>query len=599
MKKTIISISFIIVISLLLSSCACVFPFESFIGEESTTDTFAESDKVTDVETTEDTTFIESESIFCGDEPTSESQNETSSTHESDSQSEFDSDTEVETHCEHEYLYPCSVVCNKCGEDIPSQGDHSFSDIDACEDQFCTYCGDVLDLDHEWVIISPDSATFSHGGEYIEQCKKCSETVTHPTDAVDPTSLGMPIVYIEDLDGAAIPLTELEKADGEITVKYSYVGPDASSPIFDCFCAIKVQGATSSAYPKKNYNIKLFEDEGLLTKFKVNFGWGKENKYTMKANYIDASQARNIVAAKLFAQVVATRDNIAEGLRGAPNYGVIDGYPILIFINGEFHGLYTMNIPKDNWAFGMSSSSTEKQALLMADSWTNSVNLRETIGDGAFADYGWEVEHSSTTDETWIKDSFNELINLLNCGDNAKIKAELSDHLDIEAAIDNMIFTYYINAADNVAKNILWATYDGKVWIPSMYDMDGTFGIYWDGQAVPPNADGSGSPKNTYPSINSNGSLKIPGSKLYSILIKCFPDEVEARYRDLRKTVLNIKNTRVVFGEFFALAPLAAYNSDYEKWESLPGTDTNKDNMYDATISQIQRLDDFFLNFNK
>lgn len=608
MKKTIIPICIILVTSLLFSSCACIFPFDSFIDEESTADTFAESEEATDIESTEDnennndneeTTLIESESILGGDESTSDSQDESSSINESDSESGSDFDTEGETDCEHEYLYPCSVVCNKCGEDIPRQSEHSFADPNACEDQFCSYCGEVLELDHEWVILTLDSATFAHGGSYEEQCKKCLTVETYYTDAVDPTAIGMPIVYIEDIEGASKSILKLGKSDGEITVKFSYVGEDAASPFFDCYCAIKVQGASSAGYPKKNYNIKLFEEEELLTKFKVNFGWGKENKYTMKANYIDASQARNIIAAKLFAQVVATRKNIAEGLLDAPNYGVIDGYPILVFINGEFHGLYTMNIPKDNWAFGMKSSSTEKQAILMADAWTNSVNLRETIGDGEFADYGWEVEHCSTTDETWIKDSFNQLIELLNCGDNDRIKAELSNHLDIEAAIDNMIFTYYINAADNVAKNILWATYDGKVWIPSMYDMDGSFGIYYNGTPIPNDAGGSGAPRNTFPVLNSNGNMTIPGSKMYSILIKCFPDKVEARYRELRKTVLNIKNTRATFEEFFALIPNSAYLSDFEKWEEIPGTDTNLDNMYLSTIVQIQRLDDFFLNFNK
>ena len=162
-----------------------------------------------------------------------------------------------------------------------------------------------------------------------------------------------------------------------------------------------------------------------------------------------------------------------------------------------------------------------------------------------------------------------------------------------------MIFTYYINAADNVAKNILWATYDGKVWIPSMYDMDGSFGIYWDGSLIPNDAGGSGAPKNTFPALHSNGGMTIPGSKMYSILIKCFPDEVQARYLELRKSVLNIKNTRAVFAEFFALVPNSAFLSDFEKWEEVPGTETNLDNMYLSTISQIQRLDYFFLNFNK
>ena len=132
-----------------------------------------------------------------------------------------------------------------------------------------------------------------------------------------------------------------------------------------------------------------------------------------------------------------------------------------------------------------------------------------------------------------------------------------------------------------------------------MYDMDGSFGIYYNGTPIPNDAGGSGAPRNTFPVLNSNGNMTIPGSKMNSILIKCFPDKVEARYRELRKSVLNINNTRAVFSEFFALVPNSAYLSDFEKWEEVPGTETNLDNMYQSTVSQLQRLDNFFLNFNK
>jgi hypothetical protein len=235
----------------------------------------------------------------------------------------------------------------------------------------------------------------------------------------------------------------------------------------------------------------------------------------------------------------------------------------------------------------------------MADAWTNSVNMREEIGEGDFADYGWEVEHSSTDDETWIKDSFNKLIALINCGDDARIKAELANHLDIEAAIDNMIYTYFINAADNVAKNILWATFDGEVWIPSMYDMDGTFGIYWNGDTIDPDlTDKNATPRNTFPSINPNGSLSIPGSKMFSTLIRCFPDEVEERYKELRKEILTVKNTRATFEAFFEKVAPIAYRSDAERWVSVPHPDANLSNMYEATQKQLARLDEFFYKFN-
>ncbi len=498
----------------------------------------------------------------------------------------------------HSFPYDCTDSCQVCGKTRKTETPHDFGSDSVCETLTCAGCGLVVLQDHDWELIS-DTTSFLSAGAITKKCTKCQADDVTDHEPIDPATVGMPVVYIEDLEGASIPLVNLQKADGEITVKYKYVSNSDDIPSFEGYSEIKIQGASSAGHPKKNFTVKFFEDEALDKKLKVDLGWGKENKYCMKANYIDFSQARNIVAAQMFAQIVASRDNVNPGLAAAPNYGLIDGYPVLVLINGKFHGIYTMNIPKDKWTFGMEGDEESREALLMADAWTNSVSMREQIGDGEFADYGWEVEHSSTDDESWIKDSFNKLIALINCGDDARIKVELANHLDIEAAIDNMIFTYFINAADNVAKNILWATYDGEIWIPSMYDMDGTFGVYWNGNPIDPNATShSDAPRNTFPEVNSNGSLVVPGSKLYSTLIRCFPDEVEARYRELRASILTVKNTRATFEAFFEKTCAVAYRSDAEKWTSVPYPDVNLTNMYEATQTQLARLDEFFYKFN-
>ena len=259
---------------------------------------------------------------------------------------------------------------------------------------------------------------------HSEQDKQSSKgTDKKPTNANNEEKYPeIPIVYITDLSNENVPLAELEKADGEITVKYQYVSDSPDIESFECFCEIKVQGASSQTYPKKNFTVKFFEDKNLSKKLKVDLGWGKQNKYCMKANYIDSSHARNIVAANLFAEIVQTRDNVNAGLAAAPNYGVIDGYPVEVYLNGEFHGLYTMNIPKDEWAFNMKGKEESREALLMADHWSDSVALKEEIGV-PYEDYEWVVEHCSTADDSWIRDSFNELIRLLNCGNNERIKS--------------------------------------------------------------------------------------------------------------------------------------------------------------------------------
>ena len=422
-----------------------------------------------------------------------------------------------------------------------------------------------------------------------------TDVVTITEKCSDCSKFNMPTLYFTEYNDTDIPVADLLKGDGEIKVQVQFDSNGFDLPDFEGTAKIKIQGATSSRRPKKNFTIKLYKDETFDKKLKVDFGWGEENKYCMKANYVDSSMARNIIGARMYAELVASRENIDPNLLNAPNYGLIDGFPIAVYINGEFHGLYTMNIPKDAWQFAMEGDETTREAILMADQWSNSVKLYEEIGEGKFGNYGWEVEYASTedTDTTWIKDSFNEIIRLINCGDNEKIRAELADHLDIEAAIDNFLFVYFLNGDDNKAKNTLWYTYDGAIWAPSMYDMDGTFGICWNGKFVTDDLD-------LYLAINEDGTLKLPAdNQLHRILIECFADEVAARWEFLRREILTIENTTKHFQEFFACIPDAVYHAESHRWQAVPNQEENRENMYSATEEQLQRLDAFFYHFRE
>ena len=403
----------------------------------------------------------------------------------------------------------------------------------------------------------------------------------------------MPTLYFTEYDDTEIPVADLLKDDGEINVLFRFDSNGSDYPDFEGAAKIKVQGASSALKPKKNFTIKLYKDATFESKNKVDLGWGKQNKYCMKANYVDSSQARNIVGARMFAQVVATRNYIHPNLLAAPNLGMIDGFPIVVYINGEFHGLYTMNIPKDDWQFAMEGDETTKEVILMADQWSDSVSLLEEIGTGAFEDYGWEIEYSSTEDTEWIKDSFNEIIRLINCGDKERIRAELADHLDIEAAIDNFLFVYFIDAADNKAKNTIWVTYDGVKWMPSMYDMDGTFGIYYNGKILTDDL-------HTTLSINEDGTYTQPQSnQLHCVLLECFAEEVAARWAYLRQDILTVENTRAQFEAFFADIPDIVYQTEFAKWTKVPNREENRTNMYASTEAQLERLDAFFYSFAK
>ena len=410
----------------------------------------------------------------------------------------------------------------------------------------------------------------------IYTCSKCNNTKELE---VGYKEIGLPVIdFTGSLEGIS------KENELKISVKYS-----SEEQAFDCDAKIKVQGATSASYPKKNYTIKLYEkDTDYNKKHKVELvdGWGKENKYCLKANWVDYSQARNVVSAKLYGQIVnsrTTEDKINELYNG----GAIDGYPVVIYLNNSFLGLYTMNIPKDKWLFDMDDydpdedTEIRKEAILMADTWTNSTFLKETINSD-FISSGWELEFCSTegTDigTKWVTESFNKFINFLKNNDGEDLKSGLSNYVDIDRAIDCLIYTNLLYARDNVAKNILWVTYDGVKWIPSMYDMDGTWGLMYDG------------------SMYDEYSQSLIGHLLNEKLFKNYKIEIKNRYSELRSEVLSLSNITSTFESFFELIPEIIRDVEQLKWSEVPSQkENNLEQILEFTSIRLSVLDEYFV----
>lgn len=174
-------------------------------------------------------------------------------------------------------------------------------------------------------------------------------------------------------------------------------------------CTLKWQGSSSIKYPKKNYTLKLKEQS-----FEAVEGWGAQDKYCLKANYIDFSHARNVVSAKLWGQAVKSRANSSPMTdRALVNGGAVDGFPICLVINDEYQGLYTFNIPKDGWMAGMGEGDAE--CIVASESATYPTNFSGRTGlNGKLIriDYT-EVSNKSNATNIYGKmsiDSENKLI---------------------------------------------------------------------------------------------------------------------------------------------------------------------------------------------
>ena len=443
----------------------------------------------------------------------------------------------------------------------------------------CTTCGaektETLPIAHasgEWVTIT--AATALTAGSKLLRCSSCHQDIRIERIPADVES--MPIIY---LDGEYQNATN---AKNEVDMTVTYINPNGDQ--FQSYATIKVQGSSSKAYDKKNYTIKFFKDSEHDEKFKYDFGWGKQSKYVMKANWVDFSQARNVVSCRLWGDLVKSRpaSEIQERLAAlATNGGAIDGFPIAVFMNGEFHGLYTMNVPKDEWMFGMgekdeNGNKSTTEALIAADDWNHTDFYsfiegfkEDSAGDLMAINGGWELRYYGGDDYAWVAESFDALIKFCQDNDADAFRAGISEHLDVDAAIDYVIYMYANCMHDNASKNMLWATYDGKVWIPSAYDQDGTFGQVWDGVRF-------SAPNSSLPSVKNDridvginygpSVVNTPRFILWDRIWNCFTEEVLERYWELRATVLSEENMIAELSAFKACIPDSMFEADFERW---------------------------------
>lgn len=373
----------------------------------------------------------------------------------------------------------------------------------------------------------------------------------------EPREEDIPKVFLS----GTIPTTK-----DEVKAELTYV---SRTEVFRAWLKIKCQGNSSMNYAKKNFTIKLYADEARKKKLnKVFRDWGWEsNKYVLKANYIDHSHARNIISARLWREVIDSRsdyDTLPAELRCSPRNGAIDGFPVRLFANGVYQGIYTWNIGKDDWMWGMDEDN-QNHVLLCGETNSNGVftatacNFRTLWNGKDGVDWGVEVGENSEA----VKNSLNALIDFVMHNSGEAFRKGIGEFLDVQSALDYFLFSYVNCGLDSLARNMLLGTYDGKKWFCGQYDMDSTFGLWWDGT------------KFVSAEYACPEQYQEPFSLLWERILNCYTEELKHRYAELRKGVLSIANMVSKFEHFTETIGEDLYAEDLRVFPTIPCGSTN------------------------
>ena len=390
----------------------------------------------------------------------------------------------------------------------------------------------------------------------IEKVKDASPKITEPANDDIPT------IFIT----GTIPDSKTY-VSGEL----EYV---SKSCRFHAYTYIKLQGNSTLYLPKKNYTVNLYSDENRSVKLNKEFkNWGFHNNFVLKADYNDILHARNVVGAKLWSKVVQSRsdyDTLPEELKNSPNNGAIDGFPVRVYVDGAYKGLYNWTIPKCDWMVGMNSANAN-HVLLSAEfndngdvAYLNNPCNFNTLWDGSEDYFSVEIGENSAK----LVNSLNNIICSIMYNDQPVFEAVL----DIQSAIDYFIFQEIILGTDGLAKNMLLATYDMNKWYLSAYDMDSTFDLDWNGVIL------------NYFDADMPGH---PYNNEFSSLLQYIRDNYSAayvaRYTELRKSVLSYSSIIEEFEKYIGVFGEDVYIQDTAIYPDIPS-------VVDNTLTSLRRF---------
>ena len=329
---------------------------------------------------------------------------------------------------------------------------------------------------------------------------------------------------------------------------------------------VKIQGTSSLQYVRKNYTIYLKDEYGADMYYNP-YGAGSIADYVfcLKADYVESSHANNTGCAKFVndclydTKTPMQLDN--ENCRTA-----INGFPIEVFMNGEYLGVYNFN--HDRYSYQSYGYDYKRYPNLLV----YEINSNSNTSAGAFYRYGDNAESSTgVTELNYYKRDFNliygnrtadsdtyseikTLVEWVSVAEQDLFRETISEHFNTEYLFRYFLMVLLIGAVDSLGKNLKIMTIDGKVWYPTFYDMDTVLGIDNTGYlTIEPDVE-----------IES-GSYNTSNSNLWNKVWNFFRQELKDEWSAMRQGRFTLDNLMdYIYGQQISVIPAKYYNDDAE-----------------------------------
>lgn len=350
------------------------------------------------------------------------------------------------------------------------------------------------------------------------------------------------------------------------TLDFNIYGDDRKV-IASGICEMSIQGHGSATYQKKGYTFDLYNKE--KKSLDIKFGeMVATDSFHLKAYQTDRTHTRDVGNGRLWKEIISSNtypynsinttevslslDKDKNELFTAEASYYTNGFPIELYLDENFIGLYTVRLKKKRENYGLNNKNLNH---IFLDSSTYTAFLSKSFNPS-----DWDLKSPKISGYNEAGEIPNEDV-LAKCQRLFEFTKELNtrytehaDFINLQHWIDWIIFSELISNRDSNGNNYNLVTYDGVKWSIIPYDLDLTIGL------------------NAWPSYNielKRDSFDV-SHDIWGVFKTRFSSEISARYKELKNNGI-IKTSNIIknYRDIAKNIPQSVYQQDRELWGNL------------------------------
>jgi len=331
-------------------------------------------------------------------------------------------------------------------------------------------------------------------------------------------------------------------------------------------CKVKYRGASSLAYDKKSFAIKLYDEnwENLDANL---MGIRETNKWILDAMATDRIRMRNRLCFDIWNEYSKTPYETDYGERNGTK-----GQFVEVFINGNYHGLYCLTDKIERKLLGLKKPKEQADGnvdirgiLYKCNAWCDAANLtgydEEPMDKVEWNNWELQEPEDYPSIDTWMP--LKNLIDFCKDSNKTAFAANYNKHFYKGNLIDYGLLLFAFNLIDNVSKNKFLSTVniqDCETFLITPWDLDCSLGGNWNGNYYN---------ELTEPSLVFD--IANPYSRLYHENVDNFISNMRDKWLQLCDNVMSKENISDKIDNYARIfIESGAWQREYEKWNNNP-----------------------------